>query len=236
MSEPQYDHIEDLGQLEGRLGYAFDDLGLLERALTHRSFANERDTGEDNQRLEFLGDSALGLVVAERMFELFPGSPEGALSSWLASLVNEDALQEVARSLELGSFVRLGRGEQLSGGRSRSSVLADAYEAVLAAIYLDGGLESVRSVVLDLHAEAIDNCSVASPPEDHKSRLQRFAQAKGANHPRYDIIDVRGPDHARTFVAAVWIDSAEWGRGEGRSKKQAEQAAASVALGRWEEE
>ncbi len=236
MSSSPYDHVEAIDELEQRLGYKFTDVALLARALTHRSYANEVEAVEDNnQRLEFLGDSVLGLVVAERMFELFPDAEEGSLSSWLASLVNEGALKEVAQALELGSFVRLGRGEILSGGREKASVLADAYEAVLAAIYLDGGLVAAREVILRLQADAIAACEPSAPPEDHKSRLQRLVQAKGAFRPKYDIIAELGPAHERVFVASVAVEDDALGEGEGHSKKEAEQQAARAALKRWED-
>ena len=235
MTEGPYDHEQNFAPLQASLGYEFADGRLLERALTHRSYANESEVTENNQRLEFLGDSVLGLVIAERMFALFPHAPEGSLSSWLASLVNEGALTEVANALELGRFLRLGRGEILSGGREKPSLLADAYEAVLAAVYLDGGLEAVRDVILRLQADAIDGCEPSAPPEDFKSRLQRLVQAEGAFRPKYDIISERGPAHERIFIAAALVDDEVFGEGEGRSKKEAEQQAAHAALKRWED-
>ncbi len=231
-----YDHEEDLSALEAALGYEFISTELLERALTHRSFANEVDEVEhNNQRLEFLGDAVLGLVIAEAMFERFPGAEEGGLSSWLAALVNEKALRAVADRLRLGDFVRLGKGEMLSGGREKASVLADAYEAVLAAIYLDSGLEAVRGVILSLHRDAIAAFKPSAPPEDHKSRLQRLVQSEGPFRPEYAIIAERGPAHARIFVAEVAVDGEVMGKGEGRSKKKAEQQAAHAALERFED-
>lgn len=237
MSEDSpYDHEVDIMPLQDALGYLFDNEALLQRALTHRSYANEVDgVGENNQRLEFLGDSVLGLIVAERMFHLFPQAAEGGLSSWLASLVNEGALKEIAETIRLGVYVRLGRGEILSGGRTKASVLADAYEAVLAAVYLDGGYEAARDVVLRLHADAIQRCEPSAPPEDHKSKLQRLVQSKGAFRPEYAIIAERGPAHERIFIAAVTVDGEAFGEGEGRSKKEAEQQAARAALKRWED-
>lgn len=230
-----YDHRDDLTELQEALGHTFAEVELLERALTHRSFANEVEAIEhNNQRLEFLGDAVLGMVIAEAMFEKFPGAEEGGLSSWLAALVNERALCGVAEGLALGSYVRLGKGEMLSGGRQKASVLADAYEAVLAAVYLDSGLDAVRGVILSLHREAIEAFKPSAPPEDHKSRLQRLVQSEGPFRPEYAIIAERGPAHARIFVAEVSVDGEALGTGEGRSKKKAQQQAAYAALERLE--
>lgn len=234
LADDQYDHKEDVSELEVALGYRFADPGLLVRALTHRSFSNETNFEANNQRLEFLGDAVLGLVIADAVFRKFPDSEEGGLSSRLSSLVNETALAEVASHLELGSYMRLGKGERLSGGREKPSVLADAYEAVLAALYLDGGLEVARAAIERLHAHALDECEGAAPPEDHKSRLQRLVQSEGPFRPDYAIIAERGPAHARMFVAEVAVDGDPLGQGEGRSKKEAEQQAARAALKRWE--
>lgn len=231
-----YDHEDDLSTLEEALGYTFDDVTLLRRAVTHRSYANEVESVvSNNQRLEFLGDSVLGLVVAESLFEKLPRAAEGSLSSFLASLVNENALRLVADELRLGHYMRLGKGEVMSGGRQKSSVLADAYEAVLAAIYLDGGMQAARDVVGRLHADAIETCEPSEIPEDHKSRLQRFVQSEGLFRPEYAIVEERGPAHARVFIATVAVDGDVLGQGEGRSKKVAEQQAASAALERWED-
>lgn len=234
MADEVEEHEADLTELESALGYEFDDPRLLVRALTHRSYSNEYDFDANNQRLEFLGDAALGLVIADALFRKFPGAEEGGLSSWLASLVNESALFEIARRLDLGKYLRLGKGERLSGGRDKPSVLADAYEAILAAVYLDGGLDAVREVIETLHADAIESCESAAPPEDHKSRLQRLTQSEGPFRPEYVIIDERGPAHARVFVAEVSVDGIVLGSGEGRSKKEAEQQAAQAALKRRE--
>ncbi len=222
------------GRLEERIGYRFRDREWLVRAMTHRSYANEAGSDGNNQRLEFLGDSVLNLLIAEVLFEKFPEVDEGALSSYLASLVNEAALCDVAGAIDLGAHVLLGRGEELSGGREKASVLADAHEALLGAIYVDGGLDAVRDVVARLHGEAIARCEPAAPPEDPKSRLQRLVQSEGPTRPVYDIIDERGPAHDRIFVAEVSVNGTVFGIGEGRSKKEAEQHAAGAALDRWE--
>lgn len=221
----------DLTALEARLGYRFEERGLLVRALTHRSFANETE-GEirDNQRLEFLGDAVLGLVIATELFRRDADVDEGALSSRQSQLVCEAALSQVARQLELGAYLRLGRGEELSGGRQKASLLADAWEAVLAAVYLDGGLSAVEPVVRRLHEGALGEARRTSAPSDYKSRLQTRVQGELHVQPRYEIIGESGPAHAKVFKARVVIDGQPCGEGEGASKKSAEQQAAQRAL------
>lgn len=225
-----YDHIVELEELEARIGYSFQNREFLERALTHRSYANEHAVEVDNQRLEFLGDAVLGLVTARDLFDRFTGIDEGALSVCQAQLVNEAALAEVAVEIELGSWVRLGKGESLTGGRHKASLLADAYEALLAAVFLDGGLKAARGVILRLHDQAIGRCRPLRPPEDFKSRLQRWMQSQGDERPDYAIVAEQGPAHDKRFVAEVRVDLQPLGRGEGRSKKEAEQLAAANAL------
>ncbi|MEZ4462339.1 MAG: ribonuclease III [bacterium] len=221
----------DFAELEERLNYRFTSPSILLDALTHPSYVNEHpDVSTNNQRMEFLGDSVLGLVMATQLFASFPESAEGALSSGLAQLVCESALADVARSIELGAYLRMGRGEELSGGRSRSSVLADAYEALLAAIYLDGGLEPVEKIVATLHADAIQACQLTRSSQDFKSRLQKLVQGAKSAPPAYRIVHEDGPPHERRFVAEVVIEGEGVAQGQGRTKKEAEQAAASVAL------
>lgn len=224
-------HDTDLGRLEAAVEYPFRERQLLTRALTHRSFANEHtDDLADNQRLEFLGDAVLGLIVAQELFRRFPTADEGFLSGVQASIVRESALREVADSIDLGRFLRLGKGEELSGGREKPSVLADAYEALLAAIYLDGGLNAARSVILKLHQERFAEPTPGESPEDNKSKLQRLVQSGSTTRPNYHIVEEHGPAHDRTFVAEVRVDGEVLGRGEGRTKKEAQQRAASAAL------
>lgn len=231
-------HREDLEVLEERLGYVFKDRTLLVQALTHRSYVNEcEEDAVDNQRLEFLGDAVLGLVSAEALFRRDAQAPEGTLSSRQSQLVCESALAEVANGVELGHFIRLGKGEVQTGGRHKHSLLADAYEAVLAAIYLDGGLEAAREVVLRLHAAALEGVQADTKQPvaatDAKSLLQKAVQAETSMRPVYAVVEESGPAHARTFVSEARIGSKVWGRGEGRSKKVAEQEAAAQALSRW---
>lgn len=217
--------------LEQAIGYHFDDRGLLERALTHRSFANEVDEPVgDNQRLEFLGDAVLGLGVATELFDRDRQVQEGALSTRQAQIVCEPSLAEAARHIDLGAYLRLGRGEATTGGRDKDSLLADAYEAMLAAIYLDGGLDAVREVIAGHLGEALTEVRQTSAPTDFKSRLQTIVQRANAVQPEYRIIDESGPAHDKVFVAEVCVNAKPLGAGRGRSKKEAEQHAAQEAL------
>lgn len=228
---------EDVSELESKIGYEFRDRSLLERALTHRSFANEhRSVNTDNQRLEFLGDAVLGVVIAETLFLADEAAAEGALSSRLAELVCEGALVERAEELELGQFVRLGRGEELTGGRSKAGLLADAYEALLGAIFIDSGHEQVRDLILAHFGGIItevasdDGGRESESPGDFKSLLQREVQSQRPVRPEYRIAETTGPPHDRRFVAEAVVEGDAIGRGIGRSKKEAEQAAAAEAL------
>ncbi|MFW5968308.1 MAG: ribonuclease III [Persicimonas sp.] len=221
----------ELAGLEEALGYRFSDRELLERALIHRSYANEvADEVGDNQRLEFLGDAVLGVVVAHELFLRDREVQEGALSSRQAQIVCEPALADAARRIELGRYLRLGRGEAKSGGRDKASLLADAYEALLAAIYLDGGLTEVRRVVTEQLGDDMKQVARTSEPADYKSRLQTIIQRDRDERPAYRIVDESGPPHKTVFVAEVRIGGEPAGDGSGRSKKEAEQQAAREAL------
>lgn len=223
--------FDELEGLEAAIDYRFSDRALLERALTHRSYANEVDqTVGDNQRLEFLGDAVLGLIVAHELFLRDRQVQEGALSTRQSQVVCEPALAEAARRIELGQYLRLGRGEADSGGRDKPSLLADAYEALLAAIYLDGGLEPAARVVADQFGDALEDAACAAAPTDYKSRLQTIIQRERAEQPAYRIVDESGPPHEMVFVAEVRIGGEPMGAGRGRSKKEAEQRAAREAL------
>ncbi len=215
--------------LEARLGRAFANPGLLDVALTHRSFAYEHDVQETNERLEFLGDAILNLCVTDLLYEQFPDYLEGDLAKLRASLVSEPALAEVASELDLGPFVRLGRGEKLSGGGSKPSIQADALEAVLGAVYLDGGIDGVREVVKLLFGSRVEDAVGKEIPKDAKTRLQEIVTRRHGILPRYRVTG-SGPDHAKRFLADVFVNDEFRGRGEGRSKKEAEQAAAAEAL------
>lgn len=216
-------------ELEEKLGYRFKNIGLLEHAMTHSSYANEhRSVGiTSNERLEFLGDSVLGMVVAEHLFAAHPDMPEGELTRTRAALVCESSLYEVAKTLNLGQYLRLGKGEDAGGGRARPSILADATEATLAAVYLDGGIDSVipiiRTYILDKEQEkAVDR--------DYKTALQELVQRHPGQAVSYRLVDETGPDHARIFVMEVSVGGQPVGIGKGRSKKEAEQMSAKAAL------
>jgi ribonuclease-3 len=218
------------GELAERLGYRFGDPSLLDRAMAHRSWCAEQPGRTSNERLEFLGDAVLGLVVAEFTYRSHPELSDGEMSKVRAAVVNSRALGQVGLGLGIDRALRLGRGEDLSGGRTKESILADATEAVLGAVYVDGGLESVRPLILSLLADRI-SVAVGEPGEsDHKSRLQELAVRLGRGVPHYDM-ESFGPDHARRYLATVYVAGQRFGRGEGRSKKDAEQVAAQVACG-----
>lgn len=218
-------------KLEARLGYTFRDRKLLENALMHSSYANERRAAgcTSNERLEFLGDSVLGMVTAEKLYKLFPDLPEGRLSRMRAELVCEQSLHAVALGLQLGDYLLLGKGEAHTGGRERPSILADAVEAIIAAMYLDGGLEVARSFILT-HVLAGLDAGVMHHVIDYKTELQERVQRKADQHLEYRLTGESGPDHNKRFTMAVLLNGAEIGSGTGRTKKEAEQAAAKAAL------
>ena len=219
-------------ELEKKLNYTFRDRKLLSEALSHSSYANEhRSAGlKSNERLEFLGDSVLGFVTAEFLFAQHPDLPEGDLTRIRAALVCEQSLFEVAQKLDLGRYLKLGRGEEAGGGRKRTSILADATEAVFAAVYLDGGIGAasalIHRVLLDAEREEV----VEERRRDYKTALQELVQRTPGRTITYQLIEETGPDHCRVFVMEVSVDGQAAGRGEGRSKKEAEQAAARAAL------
>lgn len=204
------------------------DRDLVQLAVTHRSWAYENGGVPTNERLEFLGDAVLGLIVTEWLYREHPDRPEGDLAKLRAAIVNSKALAEVARSIDLGSYLRLGRGEQSTGGRDKSSILADALEALIGAAYLQAGLEAVRVVLLHLFRDVIGNAESLGAGLDWKTSLQELAAVRGAGVPDY-LIEESGPDHAKTFRAVVVLAGNPAGEGTGRSKKEAEQRAAEQA-------
>lgn len=216
--------------LEERLGYQFKNRDLLENALTHSSYANEhRDEGKtSNERLEFLGDSVLGMVVADHLYREHPNMPEGELTRTRAALVCEESLVEVARALDLGKYLRLGKGEDSGGGRERPSILADATEAVLAAVYLDGGVAQARRTI---RALILGNEEELSASRDYKTALQELIQRESGQKLTYILVGEKGPDHAKCFSVEVRLNGETVGAGEGRTKKAAEQSAAKAAIG-----
>ena len=218
-------------QLEERLGYLFHDRSLLENALTHSSYANEnKQKGEaSNERLEFLGDSVLGMVVADHLFRSHPDMPEGELTRTRAALVCEESLVEVARKLELGQYLKLGRGEDAGGGRKRPSIQADAVEAVIAAVYLDGGIGSARKFITSFILTNNER-EQEGGIRDYKTALQELVQRESGQVLSYRLTGESGPDHAKVFRVEVDLNGTPAGKGEGRSKKEAEQSAAKAAI------
>lgn len=224
---------QQFAALETRIGYRFRDRGLLEHALTHRSKAHEDPSGGviDNESLEFLGDAVLGMVVAETLYRTFPHFSEGQKSKVKAAVVSTAALAEVAEKLGLGEHMILGRGEDKTGGRRKQALLADTCEAVMAAIYLDGGLEPTRQFILRELGDGIDDARrPAYFGRDHKSALQEQLQALGRPLPIYRIAGEVGPDHKKLFHVEVVVGGAMLAQGAGRTKKEAEQEAAKAAL------
>ena len=219
--------MHDMKELEKTLGYRFQDPSLLETALTHTSYANEARRGtKHNERLEFLGDSVLSIVVADYLFT-HNDLPEGQLTRVRASLVCENALFGFAQKIRLGDYLRLGHGEELGGGRRRPSVVSDAFEAVIAALYLDGGIEQARRFILPFITQAL---TCKNTEEDYKTKLQEIIQQNPEERLSYMVTDESGPDHDKHFVVQVHLNSNCIGTGEGHSKKQAEQMAAKEAL------
>ncbi len=217
--------------LEERLGYSFRNRALLETALTHSSYANEnRASGiVCNERLEFLGDSVLGVTVADFLYRHFPDMPEGRMTRLRAELVCEQSLHRVALELHLGDYLRLGKGEEHNGGRKRASILSDAVEAVIAAMYLDAGMETAAGFI---HRCLLDDVRAIETPTftDYKTSLQELVQRHSGQVLSYELVGEEGPDHAKTFRVQVCLNGDPIGRGIGRTKKEAEQAAAANAL------
>ena len=217
---------EAIRSFEQRLGYEFSNLSLLVEALTHSSIAS--DFRKDNQRLEFLGDRVLGLVMAEALLEIDQTAPEGTLAPRFNALVRKETCAEVARQIELGGVLKIGRSEMLSGGRRKDALLGDGMEAVIAAIYKDGGFEIAKTIIINLWGDRIKN--VKGDARDAKTMLQEWAQARGQNPPNYEVISRSGPDHAPDFLVKVILDSGETSEALAGSKRQAEQMAAKALL------
>lgn len=222
------DPTDTVGHLESRLGYRFSDRALLDRALSHRSWCAENGGVPSNERLEFLGDAVLGWAIADLAFHRFTDVPEGRLTDLRKSVVNATALALIASEIGIGPHLKLGKGEAASGGASRPSILSDAFEAVLAAIYLDGGAEPAFSLVERFVAPHMAQTVDGQIIHDHKTELQELCARRGKPAPEYVLSSV-GPDHDRTFTADVMIGGRSVGTGDGGSKKAAEQAAAAAA-------
>lgn len=217
-------------ELERRIGYRFRDRALLERALTHSSYANEvcKDGLASYERLEFLGDSILGFITADHLYRCFPELHEGELTKLRAELVCEKSLELSAKSLELGEYLRLGRGEAAGGGRTRTSIIADVVEAIIAAIYLDGGFEAAKAFVCRFVLNDVKTRLQLT--EDHKTHLQELVQRKKDQLLEYHLLAESGPDHEKEFTVSVTLNGETVGKGSGTSKKRAEQAAAAEAI------
>lgn len=219
----------DLDELEKLLGYKFKDRGLLYEALSHSSFANEaKHRGNSNERLEFLGDSVLSIVVSDYIFEHYKHLPEGQLTKIRAALVCESSLYEFSKRIRLGEFLMIGKGEENTGGRKRPSILADAFEAVIAAVYLDGGIDEATKYVLKFIPEDLSPAKAAA--KDYKTLLQEIIQKNPEEKIEYYLKSESGPDHDKCFDVQVKLNSNVIGEGSGHSKKQAEQMAAKGAL------
>lgn len=221
-----------LKAFEGQIGYSFRDPLLLRRALTHKSFSNERrlPSVEQNERYEFLGDAVLELAVSHLLMDAFPESTEGDLSKLRAAVVNETSLAELARKINLGDYLYLGRGENQCQGREKDSLLSDAYEAVLGAIFLDRGFGPAFGVVSRQFAELLEAATNQDISRDYKTKLQEESQNRFRAIPQYRLVSETGPDHDKTFEIRLTINDEFFGRGVGKSKKQAEQNAARSAL------
>jgi ribonuclease-3 len=232
-AETPADPADPVEALRARLGIALADRPCALAALTHKSYVNEhRDEQglQDNERLEFLGDAVIDLAVSHRLMERFPTAREGDLSKMRAAVVDEQGLAEMARALDLGALLRLGRGEELTGGRQKSSLLADAMEAVIAAVFVEGGLAPVLAIVDRFLGDAFARAAAGTLDRDYKTQLQELAQSRLRATPRYRVVAEHGPDHSKIFDVETDVRGEVVGRGSGRSKKDAEQAAAKLAL------
>ena len=218
----------DLGALQACLGVEVSELDVLRLAMTHRSYAFEAGGLPTNERLEFLGDAVLGVVVTDDIYHRFPEAPEGRLAKIRAAAVNTQSLADIARELGLGDYVLLGRGEEQSGGRDKDSILADTMEALLGAVYLDRGLEVATGLIRRLFSRLLDELATRRASLDYKTSLQELTAARLSTLPAYELTE-EGPDHEKRFTAVVLVEDEPLGRGEGRSKKEAEQAAAQEA-------
>lgn len=223
---------KELERLASRLSYTFNDIDILLHSVVHRSFLNERGDQniENNERLEFLGDAVLSTVVSHLLIKRFPDADEGMLSKFRAKLVNENTLAKLAMDIELGRHLLLGKGEELTGGRGKPSILSDAYEAVIAAVYLDGGFEAAFSLVSRQFYILMQEISVTEASKDYKTELQEQTQEMFKVAPGYRLISETGPEHNKVFEVEVLINGERFGRGQGKAKKEAEQQAAMEGL------
>ncbi len=225
--------VTNIGTIEAKVGYVFEDKNLLTLAFIHRSFINENRESIDhhNERLEFLGDSVLGLLVAEYLYRYLPETPEGELSYLRSRLVEASSCVTYVQKLDLGSHLLLGKGERMNDGRGRESILADLFEAVIGAIYIDGGIDAARRFLFKNYSTEMQSI-LSRPIRNWKALLQDFTQKKYQLTPLYNVVHETGPDHSKVFEIAVIVKDEEWGRGSGQSKKEAQQAAAEAAVQR----
>ena len=226
--------LDNINKFENIIDYKFEKKEYILEALTHSSYSNENRSYEFNERLEFLGDSVLSIIVSDYLFNKEESLPEGELTKLRANIVCEESLSEVAINIKLGEHMLLGKGEEATGGRERISILADAFEAVIAAIYLDGGIEEARKFVLNYMKEIIANSRKGKIFRDYKTHLQEVLQGRGESNIWYKLMDEKGPDHNKRFIMQVGINDEVLGTGEGKSKKEAEQSAARIALNNME--
>jgi ribonuclease-3 len=225
--------MHPLTDIQERIAHRFTNPGLLELALTHKSYANENRVSAHNERLEFLGDAVLGFVISEHLMNTCPDSTEGDLSRLRAAIVSEPALAAIAREIGLGSFLFLGRGEDQTGGRNKDSLLANCLEALIASIYLDAGIAAVEAFVLRFFGTVIMRSCVARGTQDYKTELQELCQERIKQLPEYRVVSETGPDHQKLFEIELSLKGEIYGRGIGKSKKEAEQKAAKEALERF---
>lgn len=224
--------LNNISKFEEIINYKFKNKAYILEALTHSSYSNENKSYAFNERLEFLGDSVLGIIVSDFLFKNETELPEGELTKLRANIVCEESLSDVAKHLNLGKHILLGRGEEATGGRDRVSILADAFEAVIAAIYLDGGIEPAKTFVLKNMEEIIEDSIKGRIFRDYKTHLQEVVQSQGESNIVYNLVEEIGPDHNKRFVMEVRLNDESLGKGEGKSKKEAEQSAAKQALRR----
>jgi len=222
----------DFGPFESHIGHTFRDRSLIETAFTHRSYLNENRTPgrEHNERLEFLGDAVLELVVTEFLYAKYPAKAEGELTAYRAALVNTVSISDAATKLGMNDYLLLSRGEARDTGRARQIILANAFEALIGALYLDGGYEPANKFIADNLFHKTEDVVAKRLWQDPKSRFQEIAQEKAGITPRYEVVSQSGPDHDKTFVTGVYLEKEQVAKGEGRSKQEAEQSAAENAL------
>jgi len=222
--------MRPISELQQQIAFTYRDPRLLERALTHKSYANENRLSEHNERMEFLGDSVLSLVVSELLMNALPAAAEGELSRIRAAVVSEPSLAAVAREIGLGEYLLVGRGEEQTGGRDKDSLLADSLEALVASLYLDGGIARAGDFITRFFGGTIDRVRSAGGTADHKTELQELCQERLKTLPEYRVASESGPDHRKEFTVELSIRGEVYGRGVGRNKKEAEQRAAKEAL------